>query len=117
MARNLTIEQFTQSNASFVTLNTPINNIIVLFEQLAVSQIPVVQDGQLQGVIYRKYLQRPFIKENITAKDLMTKNGIKIFRFLIRLKKFILFYKRAFLTIYPLWMVAIILGVSLVKLL
>lgn len=77
MKGTFTLGKFIEANIPSVHLETPISTIASLFKQYGLSQISVIENEQLKGVIYKKYLNRPFLKKSYVAQQLMTKNSIK----------------------------------------
>lgn len=77
MPASLNLGKFIEANIPSVHLSTPVPTIIRLFQQYELSQISVIQNEELIGVIYKKYIERPFLKKSSLAKHLMTKNSIK----------------------------------------
>ena len=77
MKGTFTLGKFIEANIPSVHLGTPISTIAKLFQQYGLSQISVIENEQLKGVIYKKYLKRPFLKKSYVARQLMTKNSIK----------------------------------------
>lgn len=77
MQRTFTLGKFIEAQIPSVHLATPITTIAMLFKQYDLSQISVIQNEKLIGVIYKKYLKRPFLKKSLVAQQLMTKNSIK----------------------------------------
>lgn len=77
MQGSITLGKFIEANIPSVHLSTPVASIVHIFKQYELSQIPVIQNEKLIGVIYKKYIRRPFLKKSYLAEQLMTKNTIK----------------------------------------